>query len=153
MQGISYLKKLPYVDTTRIGIHGWSYGGFLTIDLMLKHPDVFKVGVAGGPVCDWKYYEIMYGERYMSTPEDNPDGYKNSSLLNRIQNLKGKLLVIQGDNDHTVVWQHSLMLLKKAIQKDVLLDYFVYPGHEHNVIGIDRAHMMRKIETYFKDFL
>jgi len=153
MQGIKYLQGLNYIDTSRIGVHGWSYGGFLAIQMMLKHSDIFKVGVAGGPVCDWKYYEIMYGERYMSTPNENPEGYYNSSLINHIEELQGKLLIIHGDNDHTVLWQHSLMLLKRAIQKKVLLDYFVYPGHEHNVQGVDRAHMMRKIETYFNDFL
>ncbi len=153
IKGIEYLKKLNYIDTTRIGVHGWSYGGFMTINLMLKHPEIFKVGVAGGPVCDWKYYEVMYGERYMSTPETNPEGYLNASLIEHIQNLKGKLLVIHGDNDPVVVWQHSLMLLKEAIQKNILLDYFVYPGHEHNIGGIDRAHLMLKIETYFNDFL
>jgi len=153
MEGIKYLRGLSYVDTTRIGVHGWSYGGYMAINLMLKHPDIFKVGVAGGPVTDWKYYEVMYGERYMSTPAENPTGYENSSLLNHIQDLKGKLLVIHGDNDPVVLWQHSLMLLKKAVKKRVLLDYFVYPGHEHNVGGIDRAHLMRKIETYFNDYL
>jgi len=153
IKGIEYLKKLSYVDTNRIGVHGWSYGGFMTINLMLKYPDVFKVGVAGGPVCDWKYYEVMYGERYMSTPKENPDGYFNASIIEHIHNLKGNLLVIHGDNDPVVVWQHSLMLLKEAIKKDVLIDYFVYPGHEHNVGGIDRAHLMRKIENYFKNFL
>lgn len=153
MAGVSWLMKQPYVDTARIGVHGWSYGGFMAIYLMLHYPEVFKVGVAGGPVCDWKYYEIMYGERYMSTPQENPEGYKNASLINNIQKLKGRLLVIHGDNDPTVVWQHSLMLLKESVNKDVLIDYMVYPGHEHNVGGIDRAHLMRKIETYFNDFL
>ncbi|OQA01416.1 MAG: Prolyl tripeptidyl peptidase precursor [Bacteroidetes bacterium ADurb.Bin408] len=153
MAGVSWLLKQPYVDTARIGVHGWSYGGFMAIYLMLHYPEIFKVGVAGGPVCDWKYYEVMYGERYMSTPEENPEGYKKASLINHIKNLNGKLLVIHGDNDPTVVWQHSLMLLKEAVNKDVLLDYMVYPGHEHNVGGTDRAHLMRKIEAYFNDFL
>ena len=82
MTGIEYLKQLPFVDSTRIGVHGWSYGGFMTTSLMTQHAETFKVGVAGGPVIDWKYYEVMYGERYMDTPEQNPEGYKNSSLLN-----------------------------------------------------------------------
>lgn len=153
MQGIKYLTEQAWVDKQRIGVHGWSYGGFMTIAMMLAHPEVFSVGVAGGPVCDWKYYEIMYGERYMSTPQENPEGYDAACVINHIQDLKGKLLVIHGDEDPVVVWQHSMMLLRKAIEKKVQLDYFVYPGHEHNVGGIDRAHLMRKIEMYFDDFL
>ena len=153
MKGVEYLKTLPYVDTEKIGVDGWSYGGFMSISLMLKHPDVFKVGCAGGPVIDWKYYEVMYGERYMDTPQDNPKGYKNASLLNQVDNLKGKLLIIHGTSDPVVVWQHSQAFLKTAIEKGKQLDYFIYPGHEHNVSGIDRAHLYKKIQTYFDDYL
>ncbi len=81
MKGVEYLKSLDYVDPDRIGVDGWSYGGFLTISMMLKYPGTFKVGCAGGPVIDWKYYEIMYGERYMDTPKTNPEGYENANLL------------------------------------------------------------------------
>ncbi len=153
MVGVNYLKTLPYVDSDRIGVDGWSYGGFMTINLMLSYPDVFKVGVAGGPVIDWKYYEVMYGERYMDTPDENPDGYKNCSLLNKVDNLKGKLMIIHGTSDPTVVWQNSLQFLKTAIEKNKQVDYFVYPGHGHNVHGIDRAHLYTKITTYFNDYL
>jgi dipeptidyl-peptidase 4 len=153
MVGISYLKSLPYVDPDRIGVSGWSYGGFMTISLMLREPDVFKVGVCGGPVCDWKYYEVMYGERYMDTPEENPDGYKEASLLERAASLKGDLLIIHGTSDPTVVWQNSLSLLKRFIEEGKQVDYFVYPGHEHGVGGKDRLHLNRKIEKYFVDHL
>ena len=153
MAGVNYLKGLPYVDSTRIGVDGWSYGGFMTISMKLKNPGVFKVAVAGGPVIDWKYYEVMYGERYMDTPQTNPEGYKNASLLNYVDNLKGKLLVIHGTMDPTVVWQQSLLFLQKAIKKGKQMDYFVYPGHEHNVRGKDRAHLYTKITNYFKDNL
>ena len=88
MKGVEYLKSLPYVDANRMGVHGWSFGGFMTISLMLNYPDVFKVGVAGGPVIDWKWYEVMYGERYMDTPQTNPDGYEKISLINKAGNLK-----------------------------------------------------------------
>jgi dipeptidyl aminopeptidase/acylaminoacyl peptidase len=115
LKGIDFLKSLPYVDAGRIGVHGWSYGGFMTINLMLTHPDLFKAGVAGGPVTDWHHYEIMYGERYMDHPEDNPEGYKNANLLNKAGNLKGNLLVIHGDEDPVVVWQHSLLFMKACV--------------------------------------
>lgn len=153
MAGINYLKSLPYVDPDRIGVNGWSYGGFLTISMMLKHPEVFKVGVAGGPVIDWKFYEIMYGERYMDTPLENPDGYEKASLLNQAKNLEGRLLVIHGTVDPTVVWQNSLTFLKKCVDLGKQLDYFVYPGHPHNVRGKDRVHLNQKIAMYFNEHL
>ena len=153
MVGVNYLKSLPYVDPDRIGVSGWSYGGFMTISLMLREPDVFKVGVCGGPVTDWKYYEVMYGERYMDTPEENPDGYKEASLLERAGNLKGDLLVIHGTADPTVVWQQSLALMKRFIEEGKMVDYFVYPGHGHGVGGKDRVHLNRKIEKFFIDNL
>lgn len=153
MVGVNYLKSLPYVDPQRIGVQGWSYGGFMTISLMLREPDVFKVGVCGGPVTDWKYYEVMYGERYMDTPEENPEGYKEASLLERAGSLKGDLLVIHGTMDPTVVWQQSLSLLKRFIEEGKMVDYFVYPGHEHGVGGKDRVHLNRKIEKYFVEHL
>jgi dipeptidyl-peptidase-4 len=153
MKGVEYLKKLPYVDTTRMGVHGWSYGGFMTISMLLRTNNVFKVAVAGGPVIDWKYYEVMYGERYMDTPQENPDGYNNASLLNYVKNLNGKLLIIHGTSDHTVVWQNSLSFIKKCVEEGKQVDYFVYPGHDHNVMGIDRAHLYHKIENYFNDYL
>lgn len=149
MKGVDYLKSLPYVDSERLGIHGWSFGGFMTTSFMLRHPEVFKVGVAGGPVIDWKMYEIMYGERYMDTPQENPKGYATSNLLDKVQNLKGKLLMIHGAQDDVVVWQHSVKFIKSAVDNGVQLDYFVYPGHPHNVIGKDRVHLMQKVTDYF----
>lgn len=153
MKGVDYLKSLPYVDASRMGVHGWSFGGFMTTSLMLKHPGVFKCAVAGGPVMDWKMYEVMYTERYMDSPDENPDGYENANLLDKVKNLKGKLLLIHGTNDNTVVWQHSIDFIKKSVDEGVQVDYFVYPGHEHNVRGKDRVHLMQKISTYFDDYL
>lgn len=151
--GIDYLKSLSFVDANRIGVHGWSYGGFMTTSLMLKNPDIFKVAVAGGPVTDWKYYEIMYGERYMDTPQENPEGYKNADLKNYVKNLKGKLLLIHDDLDNTVVPQNSLSLIHEFIKNGVQMDFFVYPQHEHNVRGKDRVHLIEKILLYFEDNL
>ncbi len=153
MIGVEHLKSLPFVDSTRMGIDGWSYGGFMTLSMMLKHPGTFQVACAGGPVVDWKWYEIMYGERYMDTPEENPEGYNNASLLNYIGNLEGHALVIHGTMDPVVVWQHSLSLIQKAVEEGVQIDYFVYPGHEHNVRGKDRMHLYEKISNYFDLYL
>ncbi|MDQ0066143.1 S9 family peptidase [Chryseobacterium lathyri] len=153
MKGVDYLKSLPYVDSQRMGIHGWSFGGFMTTSFMLRQPDVFKVGVAGGPVIDWRMYEIMYGERYMDTPQENPQGYATANLLDKVQNLKGKLLMIHGAQDDVVVWQHSIKFIKSAVDSGVQLDYFAYPGHPHNVIGKDRVHLMQKVTDYFDQYL
>ena len=153
MKGVDYLKSLPYVDAERMGIHGWSFGGFMTTSFMLRHPEIFKVGVAGGPVIDWRMYEIMYGERYMDTPEENPQGYATSNLLDKVQNLKGKLLMIHGAQDDVVVWQHSVKFLKSAVDNGVQVDYFMYPGHPHNVVGKDRVHLMQKVTDYFDQYL
>jgi dipeptidyl-peptidase-4 len=153
MAGVSYLKTLPYIDAERIGVDGWSYGGFMTINLLLENPGVFKAGCAGGPVCDWKYYEVMYGERYMDTPEENPDGFKNASLIEKAGKLKDKLMIIHCTTDPVVVWQNSLSFVQKCIENGQLIDYFVYPGHDHNVGGPDRAHLIRKIEEYFNHTL
>ena len=153
LQGVAYLKSLSYVDGDRLGIHGWSYGGFMTTSFMLKNPEVFKVGVAGGPVIDWNMYEIMYTERYMDSPQNNPEGYKQANLLDKVQNLKGNLLMIHGAQDNVVVWQHSMNFLKAAVDHGVQMDYFVYPGHEHNVLGKDRVHLMQKVTDYFDEYL
>ena len=153
LTGIEWLKTLPYVDPERIGSDGWSYGGFMSTSLKVNHPEVFKVSVAGGPVLDWKYYEIMYGERYMDMPQENPEGYELTSLENKTDKLEGKLLMIHCTTDPVVMWQHSLVFVENCIHNGKLLDYFVYPGHDHNVYGMDRAHLIMKITQYFKDNL
>ncbi len=148
MKGVEYLKSLPYVDGNRLAVHGWSYGGFMTTSLMLRKPDAFKVGVAGGPVTDWKWYEIMYGERYMDTPVENQKGFDESSTLNYVKDLKGKLLLIHGTSDDVVVMQHNLALVKKFVEAQKQVDFFPYPMHKHNVIGKDRVHLMEKVLNY-----
>lgn len=153
LEGVKFLKTLPYVDADRIGVHGWSFGGFMTTNLMCSYPDVFKVGVAGGPVIDWKYYEVMYGERYMDTPQENPEGYASSSLLNKAKNLKGRLQIIVGYNDPTCVMQHSLSFLRASEDAGTQPDYFVYPGDGHNMMGHDMVHLHERITRYFDDYL
>jgi dipeptidyl-peptidase-4 len=153
MAGVNYLKSLPYVDENRFGVYGWSYGGFMTTSLMLRTNGVFKVGACGGAVIDWKFYEVMYTERYMDTPQTNPDGYKEASLLNYVENLAGKLLLVHGTSDPTVVWQNTLAFAKKASELNRPLDYYPYVGHGHGVRGRDALHLYNKITSYFLDNL
>ena len=153
MRGVDFLRTLSYVDTTRMGVHGWSFGGFMTISLMTNYPDVFKVGVAGGPVIDWKWYEVMYGERYMDTPQTNPEGYAQTSLLNKAADLKGRLQVIIGLNDPTVVPQHAYSFLKACIAAGTQPDFYVYPGQGHNMMGHQSVHLHERITRYFDDYL
>ena len=153
MAGVDFLRSLPYVDMQRLGVHGWSFGGFMTISLMLNYPDVFKVGVAGGPVIDWKWYEVMYGERYMGTPQTNPEGYAKTSLINKAGNLKGRLQIITGYNDATVVPQHCLSLLDACVKAGTQPDFFAYPGEEHNMRGHASVHLHERITRYFEDYL
>ena len=153
MCGVDFLKSLPYVDADRMGVHGWSYGGFMTISLMANYPDVFKVGVAGGPVIDWKWYEVMYGERYMDTPEQNPEGYQETSLINKAGNIKGRLQVIIGMNDPTCVPQHTLQFLDACVKAGTQPDCFFYPGEGHNMVGHASVHLHERITRYFDDFL
>ena len=153
MKGVEFLKSLPFVDPNRMGVHGWSFGGYMTITMMTNHPEVFKVGVAGGPVIDWKWYEVMYGERYMDTPQSNPEGYAKTSLLAKAKDLKGKLQIITGYNDATVVPQHCLSFLAECIDAGTHPDFFVYPGEPHNMRGHQSVHLHERITQYFEDYL
>ena len=153
MSGINYLHSLSYVDKNNMGLFGWSYGGFMTIDFMLNQPGIFKAAVAGGPVIDWSYYEIMYGERYMDMPKENPEGYASTDLTKQVGKLRGKLLVIHGQQDPVVLQQHSVKFVRAAIDKNIQVDYMIYPGHEHNVLGKDRAHLYQKVTDYLTQYL
>jgi len=153
LTGVDYLRGLPFTDKARIGVYGWSFGGFMATSLMLTYPEVFKVGVAGGPVIDWSQYEVMYGERYMDMPAENAEGYAQSNLCNKAANLKGRLLMVHGAQDPVVVWQHSLRFIDACIAAKTYPDYFVYPEHEHNVTGPEREHLNTMISRYFNDFL
>lgn len=153
VEGVKFLHSLPYVDKERIGVHGWSFGGHMTTALMLRYPELFKAGVAGGPVIDWALYEVMYGERYMDTPQTNPEGYARTNLNNYAGNLKGRLLIIHGDHDATCVPQHTLSFMKACVDARTYPDLFLYPNHEHGVSGRDRVHLNEKITRYFEDYL
>lgn len=149
IKGVEYLKSLPYVDENRLAVHGWSYGGFMTTSLVTRKPNVFKVGVAGGPVIDWKWYEIMYGERYMDMPSENEKGFEEANVINHAKDLKAKLLLIHGTSDDVVVMQHNLALVKKFVELGSQnVDFFPYPMHKHNVLGKDRVHLIDKVLHY-----
>jgi dipeptidyl-peptidase-4 len=148
MRGVEYLKSLPFVDPDRIAVHGWSYGGHMTTALLTRHPGVFKVGVAGGPVMDWGLYEVMYTERYMDTPEENPEGYVTTALPPLADKLQEDLLIITGGQDDVVPPQHAFSFIQECIAKGVQVDFFEYPGHAHNVRGKDRLHLMEKVLKY-----
>ena len=148
LAGVDYLKTLPYIDAERIAVHGWSYGGFMTTSLLTNYPAAFSCGVAGGPVIDWKWYEVMYGERYMDQPQTNTEGYKKTSLLNQAKSLKDPLLLIHGTADDVVVMQHNLAFVKACVESGTQVDFFPYPMHKHNVRGKDRVHLMEKVLNY-----
>ncbi|MDA0973920.1 MAG: DPP IV N-terminal domain-containing protein [Bacteroidetes bacterium] len=151
MVGVDYLRTLPYVDAERMGIHGWSYGGYMTLNMMLRKPGVFKVAVAGGPVTDWRFYEVMYTERYMETPKTNENGYRETQLAPLADQLEGKLMLIHGSSDDVVVMQHTMVMLNAFINADKQVDLFIYPGHKHNVVGPDRVHLMTKVLDYIDE--
>lgn len=153
LKGVEFLKSKTFVDADKIGVYGWSFGGFMTSSLLLDHADTFKVGVAGGPVCDWKFYEVMYGERYMDTPQENPEGYDKTNIIKKAPKLQGRLLVIHGAQDNVVVQQHSMEFINACITAGKQVDYFLYPTHEHNVRGKDRVHLNQKIADYFDTHL
>jgi dipeptidyl-peptidase-4 len=153
MKGVAHLSSLPYIDSDRMAIHGWSFGGFMTLNLMLRHPEVFKVGVAGGAVTDWRFYEIMYTERYMDEPKDNAAGYEATRMPVLADRLEGKLMMIHGSSDDVVVPQHCMVMLNAFINADKQVDFFMYPGHKHNVRGPDRVHLITKIIDYVEQHL
>jgi dipeptidyl-peptidase-4 len=150
IKGYNYLIGQPFVDKDRIAVHGWSYGGFMTTNLLLNYPDLFTCGVAGGPVTNWSYYEIMYTERYMDHPDNNKEGYEKTNLINQVHLLKDPLLMIHGLIDDVVIPKHSLEFIKSSVDNNIQMDYFIYPGHPHNVRGKDRLHLIQKIIDYIR---
>lgn len=153
MTGVEHLRSLDYVDSDRMAVHGWSFGGFMTLNLMLREPGTFQVGVAGGAVTDWRFYEVMYTERYMDEPEDNADGYEGSRVTGLADQLQGDLMLVHGTSDDVVVPQHCMVMLNAFINADKQVDLFLYPGHKHNVRGPDRVHLMTKVLDYIDEKL
>lgn len=141
------------VDSSRVGVIGWSYGGFMSASLMLAAPERFKAGISGAPVTDWQYYETVYTERYMDTPESNAGGYEISSTLNKLAQLQGKLLMIHGTSDNIVMWQHSVLFMEAAMKAGKQVEYMIYPGHKHGVRGKDRSHLFQRMTGWLEENL
>lgn len=154
LAGIAYLKTLPFIDPARIGIHGGSYGGFMTAYAMFQAPDVFKVGVAAAPVTEWQLYDTAYTERYMGTPKSNPTGYDAADLTKLVRGLKGKLLLIHALMDENVHFQNTADLVDALVLENKPFDLLVYPGERHGFRSPPaRKYAMRKIAAYFADNL
>jgi dipeptidyl-peptidase-4 len=153
VEGIKQLISEGWVDESRIGVVGWSYGGFMTITLLTTHPELFKAGACGGPVIDWKWYEVMYGERYMDTEETNPEGFALTRLQDKTDRLKARLLICQGMEDGTVLPINSLSYMQSCVENNVLPDYYPYPRSEHNVSGPWRGQLYLKLTDFFERFL
>lgn len=153
LQGVNFLKSLPYIDSTRMGVYGWSFGGFMSTQLMTKTPDIFKVGIAGGSVIDWRLYEVMYGERYMQTPQINPQGYAENDLTNQAKNLKGKFMMIHCEFDPVVRIINTEQFLEAAKKADKKVKFIRIQKHEHNVLGKDRVGLFEKITLFFVENL
>lgn len=152
--GVDYVKKLPFVDPARIGVHGWSYGGFMTIICMLRAPQVFKVGVSGAPVTDFADYDTCYTERYMQTPDENPEGYEKTALWREADKLEGKLLLIHGMADDNVLFTNSTKMYSALQKAEKHFDIMVYPGEKHSVAGkVAKVHNYASIARYFVDHL
>lgn len=149
--GVDFLKSLPYVDPARIGIFGWSYGGYMTLMCMLKAPQVFAAGVAGAPPSDWRLYDTHYTERYMSTPVKNPEGYADAIVLNHAQNLRAPLLVIHGMADDNVLFTHSTALFKKFQDFGKPFDVMPYPGSKHGLLqqALTGPHAYTTVARFF----
>lgn len=150
----SWLKGQAWVDGGRIGIWGWSFGGYMTLMCMTDVASPFKAGVAVGPVCDWHYYNTVYTERFMRTPKENPDGYNKTSPILRAGDLKGSLLLIHGLADDNVRANQSLDMAEALIQKGKQFDMQVYPTSNHSILGETyRKHLYRKMFEFFKQNL
>lgn len=148
LKAVEWLAKQPFVDPQRIGVHGWSFGGYLTLRLLLLAPTTFACGVSGAPVTDWTMYETGYTERYMDTPAENPDGYAASSCLPLVDKLERPLLLVHGTDDRTVMWSHTLDFVDRCIDAGKQLDYFVYPMQTHRLAGRDRVHFLKLLHDW-----
>jgi len=152
--GVAYLRSLPYVDGSRIGVWGWSYGGYMTLNLMFRAGDDFKAGFSGAPVTDLRQYDTIYTERYMSRPQDNPEGYKDSSPINHVDGLKGKLLIAHGTGDDNVHVANTISLINKFIDAGKYVEVTLYPGRGHPISDPPaRKVLFRRVTQFFLDNL
>ena len=153
LEGIKYLASLGFADTTRVGIQGWSYGGYMTLYCLLHAPDVFHYGAAGAAVTDWRNYDTIYTERYLGTPQQNEQGYKDSSPVNAAANLKGRLLLLHNIEDDNVLFANALQMMNALQQAGKPYESLIYPQKSHGVSGKARAHMMQQQTTFFEQML
>jgi dipeptidyl-peptidase-4 len=154
VQGARWLGSQEFVDPARIGVWGWSYGGYMTLMLMFKAPEVFRAGVAGAPVTDWALYDTHYTERYLDRPQDNAAGYAASSVLPYAKDLKGELLVMHGMADDNVLFLHSTKLFRKLQDLGKPFDVMVYPGAKHGLVRQhDGRHAFATIKRFFDENL
>jgi dipeptidyl-peptidase-4 len=152
--GVAYLKTLPFVDGERIGVWGWSYGGYMTLRCMTLAPDLFRVGVSVAPVTDWQLYDTHYTERYMGHPDENADGYAQSSVLTHAGNLRGKLLLVHGMADDNVLFQNSVLLMEALQKARIPFEMMAYPGKKHGINGKPvRIHLYDMILAHFARYL
>lgn len=149
-----YLAKLPYVDGSRIGIFGWSYGGYMSSLCLLKGADDFKMAIAVAPVTNWRYYDSIYTERYMRTPQENASGYDDNSPINHVDKLKGKYLLVHGSADDNVHYQNTMEMTTALVNANKDFDMFVYPNKNHGIYGgYTRLHLFRKMTNFIKENL
>lgn len=148
LRAVAFCRQQPYVDGARIGVHGWSYGGYLTLRLLLAAPEAFACGISGAPVTDWAMYETGYTERYMDTPAENAAGYDLASCLPYVERLRAPLLLVHGTDDRTVMWSHSLAFVRKCIDHGKAVEYLPYPMQRHALAGKDRAHFLTTMQGF-----
>ena len=148
--GVEYLISLGFVDKTRVGIRGWSYGGFMTLNAMLNAPDVFRAGIAGAPVTDWHNYDTIYTERYMGLPRDNPDGYKNTALRAQAKSLQGKLLIAHNVEDDNVLFQNTVQMVDALERAGKMFEMQVYTQKTHGVTGAEARQLNAAMVDFFE---
>ena len=151
--GLRHLLSLGFVEASRIGIHGWSFGGYMTLYSLLNAPDLFAAGIAGAPVTDWRNYDTIYTERYMGLPSENPQGYRRSSPVHSAENLKAKLLLIHNFEDDNVLFQNTLQMAAALERAGKLFSMVVYPQKAHGVSGALRRHLNQTMLSFFEETL
>ena len=149
IEAARYLASLPYVDPDRIGIYGWSYGGFMALNCILKGNDVFRAAIAVAPVTSWRFYDTIYTEIYNGLPQDNPSGYDDNSPIHFADRLKGKLLIAHGTGDDNVHIQNTYEMITKLVEYDKPFELYVYPDRNHGM-GPSRHHLMERCIEFVK---
>ena len=154
IEGAKYLAGLDYVDGERIGIWGWSYGGYMASLGVSKGADVFKIGIAVAPVTNWRYYDTIYTERYMRTPQENAEGYDDNSPINHVEKIKGSYLLVHGSADDNVHYQNTMEMIRALVSANVQFELFVYPDKNHGIYGEDtRNHLYTKMTNFILENL